>query len=210
MTAIFTTTSSRTSGDNMRYDVLLSPTDTGGTAGIVLSSRISDFSAGLGPSTTATVQPTGNFDDITASDIAEYSAILTGGYYFESPAYDQPQDFWIKNAMHEGTTADIFDWDDIWLYVEEITTPTTGWTAGTSAFNTWLNMNTQQNINYSFDYPSSQILSELGREGVVKIYGLEKTTTPTGNPTAEGATLISSTSNGAQIKVRGFNEGGPG
>ena len=182
MAATFTTTSTRTFQTSL---------DAGGIAildntpyGIVFN----------GMNSTSGVQPT--TDNAASSDAA---AFLTGGFYFETPATDEVEDVWIKNGQHASETGTKFDWDDIWLFAHLEQGSISDFNSGNEgqanlstslSSGNWRQMNV---LNRSFIITSGSSSDPLTFiTATVNFYGLEKATTPTGTPSAEGATLIGS------------------
>jgi hypothetical protein len=182
MAATFTTTSTRTFQTSL---------DAGGIAildntpyGIVFN----------GMNSTNGVQPTTN--NAASSDAG---AFLTGGFYFETPAVDEVEDVWIKNGQHASETGTKFDWDDIWLFAHLEQGSISDFNSGNEgqanlstslSSGNWRQMNV---LNRSFIITSGSSSDPLTTiAATVNFYGLEKATTPTGTPSAEGATLIGS------------------
>lgn len=182
MAATFTTTATR---------AIQSSLDTGGTAildntpfGIVFNGLLS----------TDGVQPT-----VTNAVQSNAAAYLTGGFYFEGPSIDPVEDMWIKNGQHASETGTKFDWDDIWLFahlssgsISDFNTGNEGQDNLSTSLSSgnWLQMNVTNRGFIITSGSSSDPITILS--ATVNFYGLEKATTPTGTPSAEGATLIGS------------------
>ena len=182
MAATFTTTATR---------AIQSSLNTGGTAildntpfGIVFNGLLS----------TDGVQPT-----VTNAVQSNAAAYLTGGFYFEGPSIDPVEDMWIKNGQHASETGTKFDWDDIWLFahlssgsISDFNTGNEGQDNLSTSLSSgnWLQMNVTNRGFIITSGSSSDPITILS--ATVNFYGLEKATTPTGTPSAEGATLIGS------------------
>ena len=184
MAATFTTSSNRTFQTSL---------DTGGTA-ILDNSPFGIVFNGMRPADG--VQPT--TDNAAQSNAGQY---LTGGFYFETPSAnpDEVEDMWIKNGQHASETGTKFDWDDIWLFahlssgsISDFNTGNEGQDNLSTSLSSgnWLQMNVTNRGFIITSGSSSDPLTILS--ATVNFYGLEKATTPTGTPSAEGATLIGS------------------
>lgn len=130
----------------------------------------------------------------TAIDDNEIAERVFGTYRPETDAWDISKDYWVLNPFNSA-----IDWDDIWLYFEEVEAPQTktGATGGISysgtvpSFNTWIQQGATGGTfasTYSFQQTGTQNATPQYWFFRIRVHALEKASTPTGSPAAEGAT----------------------
>ena len=120
---------------------------------------------------------------------------IPGTFRKETSAVDQSVDFWIQHGQGDFTLS------NIWFYADEIDAPNSqfdgpfsfsaGWTGGdpSDPVNTWLQASTNTSFSWSFRRGKTTG-APISFIGELDLYALEKASTPTGTPAAEGATFL--------------------
>lgn len=120
---------------------------------------------------------------------------IPGTFRKETSAVDQSVDFWIQHGQGDFTLS------NIWFYADEITSPNSqfdgafsysaGWTgsATSDAVNTWLQASTNTSFGWYFSRAKTTG-APISFSGELDLYALEKASTPSGTPAAEGATFL--------------------
>jgi hypothetical protein len=120
---------------------------------------------------------------------------IPGSFSKETSAVDQSVDFWIQHGQGDFTLS------NIWFYADEIESPASqfegvfsysaGWTGSSTSdpVNTWLSASTNTAFTWYFARGKTTG-GALQYRGELDLYALEKASTPTGTPAAEGATFL--------------------
>lgn len=129
----------------------------------------------------------------SAINSADEAERVFGTYRPETDDYDISKDYWVLNPFNSA-----IDWDNIWLYFEEVDAPQTqtGATGGVAystaaSFNTWIPQGATGGVaasTFSFAETGTQNATPAYWFFRIRAHALEKATTPTGSPAVEGAT----------------------